>query len=339
MKITYERKNLDHCEVSRYVKDVTIRYVKDAENSDRLEKVYLMEVGWQCVSQKGMYKTGDKTMLIPPDSVLPFELGENLGITNYLGKGRVRVSKFRGNRSEGLLIDRKEIEDYLPYILKWEDLPTINMAGEMESAVKIPPQFSKYLHMENYLNVPYTFDVGEEIYYSEKIHGSSTRSAAMPDPETSLYKYYVGSHNVVLRETKGNLYWQAFNKYIRDKMPTDVLLFGEVFGPGIQHLAYGKSGFDILLFAAMKEYEYLTVPEFIEMCDYNGLPRVAFHKTIFESEEQLRTLADSPSEVTDKHIREGIVVTSASRPESIVKVISFNYLTSKKIKKKRTERH
>lgn len=339
MEITYERKELDHCEVSKYVKDVTVQWVKPAENSDRLERVYLEEVGWQCVSQKGLYKIGDKAILIPPDSVLPFELGEKLNITNYLSKGRVRVTRFRGNRSEGLLVNKEELEEYLPYILKWEDKPTVNMNGEMESASRTPYQFYKYLRIENFLNTPYVFDVGEKIYYSEKIHGSSARFAAMPNPETDLYQYYVGSHNVVLRETEGNLYWEAFNKYIRDKMPVDTLLFGEVFGPGVQHLTYGKKGFDILLFAAIKEGEYLSVPEFIEMCDYNGLPKVNFHKTTFESAEQLRGLADSPSEVTDKHMREGIVVMSAERPEGIAKVISFDYLTSKKMRKKRTERH
>ena len=339
MDITYERKELDHCEVSKRVRDVTVRYVKPAENSDRLEKIYLMEVGWQCISQKGLYEIGDEAMLIPPDSVLPFELGEELNITNYLSKGRLRVTRFRGNRSEGLLVDKERLEKYLPYILKWEDKPTINMSGEMESYNRIPHEFYKYIKMENFLNVPYMFDVGEEIYYSEKYHGTNTRMAAMPNPETNLYKHYVGSHNVVLRETKNNLYWKAFNKYIRDKIPTDMLFFGEIFGPGIQHLTYGRKEFDILLFGAMKNGEYLSVPKFIEVCDYNGLPRVNFHKTIFDTEEQLRNLADLPSEATDKHIREGIVVISAERPESIAKVISFDYLTSKKIKKKRTERH
>lgn len=339
MNITYERKELDHCEVSKYVKDVTIRFVTPAENSDRLEKVYLMEVGWQCVSQKGLYKVGDKVMLIPPDSVLPFELGEKLDITSYLSKGRVRVTRFRGNRSEGLLINKEKIKEYLPYILKWEDTPTVQMNGEMESASKIPYQFYKYLRIENFLNIPYTFDVGETIYYSEKIHGTNARFAAMPNPETNLYEYYVGSHNVVLKETEGNLYWKAFNEYIRDKIPTDTLLFGEIFGPGVQHIAYGRKKFDILLFGAMKNGEFLSIPEFIEMCSYNKLPRVNFHKIIFESEEQLRELADLPSEVTDKHVREGIVVVSAERPEGIAKVISFDYLTSKKMKKKRTERH
>ena len=341
MNITYERKELDHCEVSNRVNNVTVRFVKDAENSDRLERVYLMEVGWQCVSQKGLYKIGDEVMLIPPDSVLPFELGEKLGITNYLSKGRLRVTRFRGNRSEGLLVNKEEIEEYLPYILKWEDRPTVDMNGEMEKSSRIPNQFCKYAKMENFLNVPYMFDVGEEIYYSEKIHGTNSRFAAMQNPETGLYSYYVGSHNVVLRETKGNLYWKAFNEYIRDKMPVDTLLFGEVFGPGVQHLDYKRKKFDILLFAAMKYEEYMSVPEFIEMCDYNKLPRIHFHKTVFEGEEQLRSLADSPSEVTDKHMREGIVVISAERPEGIAKVVSFNYLTSNKLKKnlKRTERH
>lgn len=335
MDITYEREKLSQCEVSSYVKGVTIQRVEPADNSDNLDRVFFCEVGWQCIAQKDMYKEGDKVMLIPPDSVLPFQLGEELGITNYLSKGRVRVTRLRGNRSEGVIVPKEKVEPYLPYILKWEDPPNYRMKGDTEKASRIPIRFEKYMKMENFLNVPHIFEVGEDIWYSEKLHGTNSRFAAMVNPEIELYQYYVGSHTVVLKRTKDNLYWEAFEKYVRSNLPTDLLVFGEIFGQGIQHLHYERKEFNVLLFAAMKNGEYLTVPEFIEVCDYNGLPRVEFYKTKFESEEQLRGLSDAPSEYTSKHIREGIVVTSDSDPLKTVKVISFNYLTGKN----RTERH
>ena len=49
-------------------------------------------------------------MFIPPDSVLPFELTELLGITKYTNKGRIRVTKLRGNRSEGVIVDKDVVE-------------------------------------------------------------------------------------------------------------------------------------------------------------------------------------------------------------------------------------
>ena len=141
MEITYQR-FIDHCEVSPYVKEVTITEVTPADNSDNLECIRFEEMGWNCVSQKGLRKVGQKVMFIPAESVLPFELGELLEITKYLSKGRVRVTKLRGNRSEGLIVERELIEDYLPYIMKWEDLPSTAMSGEQMS----PSEVSPYMH-------------------------------------------------------------------------------------------------------------------------------------------------------------------------------------------------
>ena len=73
-----------------------------------------------------------------------------------------------------------------------------------------------------------------------------------------------------------------------------------------------------------------------QICGAFELPIVKFHEITFESIEQLREIANEPSELeTVPYIREGIVLVSKNFPEKMAKCIGFNYLTSKN----KTERH
>ena len=92
------------------------------------------------------------------------------------------------------------------------------------------------------------------------------------------------------------------------------------------------------IFASCKEnsLDYMSVEETIKLCDEFKIPRVEFHKKVYENIEWARDIANTPSEYTDKHIREGIVLREASGPIKFAKVISENYLLRKGTK---TERH
>lgn len=336
MEITYLR-DIDHCELSPYVKMVTINTVEPAENSDFLDKLTFKEMGWNAISQKGLHDAGKQVMFIPAESVIPYELSEELEVTKYLSKGRVRVVKFRGNRSEGLIVDREKVEPYLPYIMKWEDKPTVQMQGQTQSPSDVALDFCKFYKMPNILNEPDTFAIGEEIFHSEKLHGTNTRCGNLRHPQTEEYQFYVGSHNNVLKETEKNLYWRILKQY-KEKMPRDVVFFGEIFGMGVQHLHYGASEPKVAFFAATKKGVYLPIPTFCQLCYENDLPHVAFHTTRYESVEQIRELADSPSEC-NSDIREGVVLVSIAFPDRMAKCIGFKYQTRRDGQEKRTERH
>jgi len=339
---TYERE-INHCQPSPYVKKVTIKEVTNAENSDNLSLVSFEEIGWYCIDRKDAHKPGDSVLIIPPDSVLPFELSEKLEVTKYLSKGRVRITRFRGNRSEGLIIP-DGYEEWVPYIYKWEDLPTLSMRGEAMPGREIPIEFCKFYQMPNILNEPHIFRVGERILYSEKIHGTNLRTGNLQNPETQEYQTYVGSHEVVLKESDENLYWQTVKKFLEHKMPKDIIFYAEVFGPGIQHLHYGRKDPDVMIFAAAgrtkdRPLDYLLHEQVVKICIENDLPHVNFHEAVFESLEQIRQLADGDSEYTDQHYREGVVIVSKEHPDRMAKCIGFEYLQNKGKKKKRTERH
>jgi RNA ligase (TIGR02306 family) len=329
VNITYER-NVDHCSPTTYAKIVTIKEISPAENSDFLEKITFEELGWNCLSQRKLYKIGDKVLFIPPESVLPFELGELLGVTKHLSKGRVKVAKLRGNRSEGLIVEYDKAKPYLSYIMKWEDPPSTNMRGAALPRCDISPHFEKFYVIPNILNEPDIFRVGDKIYHSEKIHGINIRCGKLRHPVTEKYQLYVGSHTRVFKESKTNLYWQVVNEKLEKRLPENILFFGEIFGTDVQHLHYDRKHPDILLFAAMENDKYMPIHDFLWWCIEYDLPHVEFHFAIYESLEQIKALADSPSELTNSHMREGVVVTSVEHPEKMAKCVGSNYLTNRK---------
>lgn len=67
----------------------------------------------------------------------------------------------------------------------------------------------------------------------------------------------------------------------------------------------------------------------------NQLPLVNFTFTKFKSIDELRNIADKPSEYTTNHMREGIVIVSAQDPHRMAKLINLQYLSRHKQK----ERH
>lgn len=331
-QFSYER-DIGHCSPSEYVKEVTIKSVTPAQNSDFLDSIEFMEMGWCAIAKRGEHKAGESVMFIPAESVLPIELSELLGVTKYLAKGKVRVTRLRGNRSEGLIVPADAVELFIPAIMKWEDKPTVRMMGDAKSLIEVNVNFEKFYHMPNILNEPFTFEVGEKIVYSEKIHGTNTRMGILPNPVTEEAELYVGSHNVVLKEVESNIYWQAARRH-ENLLKPGIVFYGEIYGEGIQHFHYDEKVPTIVFFSASVKGTYLLPRDFMLLCDNHMLPRVKFHSTEFKDIEQLRELAEEPSELTKSHGREGIVICSAERPGRMAKCISFKYLA----KKNRTER-
>lgn len=340
MNVTYER-SVDHCEPTKYAKEVTVKSVVPGVNSDSLVVLSFEELGWKAVTSKDKnVVVGDKLFFIPTDSVLPLELGELLGINKYLSKGKVKPAKFRGNRSEGLVVEKEIVEPWLPYIMKWDDLPDVTMRGELLSSKEVPFEFVPFYKMPNLLNEPDTFKEGEIVFVSEKIHGTNARFGKMLHPETNEPVLYIGSHNTVQKPTSGSVYVETINRLMEkiggfEKLPLGVEFFCEIFGSKIQHLSYERTVPDVRVFATLFGMEYDTPETTMRICESLDVPTVKFHKIVFNSIDEMRTLSDAPSEYTNAHHREGIVIRAAEEGGRMAKLISIEYLSGNK----RTERH
>jgi RNA ligase (TIGR02306 family) len=157
----------------------TIEKLTPHNNADSLELAQIL--GWQLVVRKGEYKIGDKIVYFPIDTVLPQELSDRFGVTNYLSKGRIRCAKLRGEPSFGLAVkpenDEWQVgqnvaEYYAALGVKKYKPPVRVTAGDAELE---HPLFMTYTEIENMRNFPNVFKDGEMVVLTEKIHGSNSR--------------------------------------------------------------------------------------------------------------------------------------------------------------------
>lgn len=153
--------------------------IKPHPNADSLDLAIVG--GWQTVVRKDTFKAGELVVFVPPDTVLPQELSDALGVTKYLHKQRLTVAKLRGENSFGLVFpphpDAYEGQDVAEQYGITKYVPPVKMgAGD---AVAEAPVFFKYTDIENMRNYTGVFRDGEPVIYTEKIHGCFT-------PETNI---------------------------------------------------------------------------------------------------------------------------------------------------------
>jgi len=201
----------------------TIGSISEIPNSDNIELV--MVNGWNSITPKGEYKVGDLVVISTTDSVIPQELSDKMGVTNYLRKGqRVRTVKLRGVYSECLIIPTKYIPGYGDQyydgmdmmekmgITKYEPpVKTITLSsGGRKFKYHQNPNFHVYHKFPNMKNVPDMFNEGDEICITRKLHGTNARYGIVKKTNLSILdkirkwfgnqwiedEYVYGSHNV-----------------------------------------------------------------------------------------------------------------------------------------------
>lgn len=326
--------------------DLLIRVVKIDEvlphpNADKLEIIRLG--GWQIVSGKGNYQTGQTAVHVPPDAMIPKELADKWKVTPYLSwrsnatKGRVKTVRLRGAPSFGFLAPNDtnaEIDVNLAEVLgieKYEEPVPIGMqAGQMSRS---HPFFHKYTDIQNLRNYPDKIDYGEQVVVTEKIHGTNSRVGWVrtPDYENGGMSDYsekvIGTHRTQRKVEDPGVYGLPFEKYgeqlnklfdhFIDSMDhkgvggTDTfnsfIVFGEIYGTGVQDLTYGVERswrvFDIAI-----DGRYIGWEKTRALCEEHGLPIVPTLKEGFFTFEQLCDLAEGQSILSPGQIKEGIVV-------------------------------
>ena len=167
----------------------TIDEIRPHGNADTIELAIVG--GWQTVVRKGEFQPGDNVVYIPPDSILPLELSEKRGVTKYLSNGRVRVTRLRGENSQGLIFPaepewevEQDVAEHLG-IVKYEP-PLKFTIGDCEVD---HPLFPRYTDIENIRNFPDVLNLGEPVWVSEKLDGTNSRVGFVGG------QWMAGSHN------------------------------------------------------------------------------------------------------------------------------------------------
>jgi RNA ligase (TIGR02306 family) len=344
------------------------------------------------VKKSSNFKPGDRVVYIPQASLLPEYLLKRLGFWDYenavglLGgpqRNRVSAAKFRGLLSQGLClpVEQDKNDDELLWIegeqssmsaklgedvseflgvSKW--VPTIppELLGEMFSPGQ---EYVVDFEIEDVKAYPDAMIEGEEIEYTEKMHGVFTAVTLLPAKDTEvsgasafgfgrdcnmlLYSKGLGAQGMAFKNCESN----ASSVYVRSTtglrarlaelgscITEPLTIMGETFGPGVQDLHYGKAlGFR--MFGACSGYrgalEHYGPEKRAELARALDVEQVhCFYRGPF-SWETLAEHTDGKTSAAAGHIREGVVVTPVKQRDHIrlgrviAKSVSEKYLLRK----------
>lgn len=307
-----------------------ISKIRAHPQADRLEIAEVL--GWQVVVKKGQFKDGDRAVYVPPDAVLPKDVSDRFGVTNYLANGRVKCARLRGEPSYGLVVPPDdpawpEGMDVTQHYKVTQYVPPIR--PDVEGAMEDHPLFHKYTDMEDLRNYPDAFTTGEEVIVTEKCDGTNQRTGLVEG------QWMAGSHDLrrkppepqpappsPTREIRVSLYWfpisehcpfadktkQLLTEFANQRNAKSVILFGEVFGPKVQDFNYGRKQIDFVAFDLAVDGKYLDFDEFKSVCDKYGIPTVPVLYRGPIDVGVIRKLADENSAIGGERYREGVVV-------------------------------
>lgn len=283
---------------------VTIERIDSLEphpNADRLEIAKLL--GTQTVVPKGVFAVGDCVVFFPPDICLPPAVSAGLGVQKYLKHSlyqdekvqcRVAATRLRGIPSYGFIIKAPEVlsdratgtaVDEVWAAWKYEPPQRPSMQGDVEAD---PPNFPRYTDIQHYYCNTHAFPAGLPVRVTEKIHGTNCRFGLIKMGDH--HEYLGGSHRHARKKVDANgrysVYWEPLNvpgveallKHLASggngaEYVNDAILFGELFGPGIQDMTYGvpqgRVGFRV--FDIMVNGRYLDWPDLHAVCAQHGV--------------------------------------------------------------------
>lgn len=341
------------------------------ENADALE---LARVGgYLCVVGKGTWKTGDKACYIPEQSILPEKVITDLNLTGKLAgseKNRVKAIRLRGVLSQGLIYPAEaswNIGDDVTEALgvrKWEPVVPAVMGGEVYAA---GGHRTIGYDIENFKKFPDLIENGEDVVFTEKLHGSWTMFGVMPkhlmaDNGSDEFSNLVVSSKGLSAKglalkindvNRNNLYVRMalelnIVKRVQQVFPDlneQVFVLGETFGNGVQDLSYGFLNrsvqfrcFDVYI-GEPNNGRFLSSNELDSFCLDSNLERVpVLYRGPFSKGIMLDfTSGKETISGKEAHIREGLVVRPIIEREVFnlpgnrlqLKSVSGDYLTRK----------
>lgn len=330
-----------------------INSVEDHPNADRLEVVQVL--GYTVVVQKGAYKVGDAGIYFPPDMLLPEDVAVRLGVKQYLkhavypGDGmktqcRVSACRLRGVPSFGFLqgpINGKYGLDVTDQYDGRKYHPPVRVLG----GDCLPPldAFHQYTSIENIRNHPGVF-TDEMVRITEKIHGTNVRLGIIDG------ELVAGSHKT--RRVEGDprtMYWKPMEivepilRELSGLKRSNVIVFGEIFGQGIQDMDYGQPVPGFRAFDISIDGQYMSDVNFRIWTDKHNVPIVnsmycgPFDQKIVETATNGATTMTLDDNIRCKFKgREGVVIKPLCERHSdilggrlILKSVSVDYYQRK----------
>jgi RNA ligase (TIGR02306 family) len=355
-----------------------ISTVEPHPNADRLDIIRMVNMDWNCVTQRGAFKPGDAIVYIPIDSILTNALEAKIFGPDSkvkLHNSRVRTIKLRGAISQGLAVaphelglTRWQLGDNVAAelgITKYE--PPVSsgpLISGQSTRKQTNPNFRKYTGIENAKNYSNVFNTDEVVVVTEKLHGINARYAYVPYFAdtfikkvkkflglTPRWEFVYGSHNVQLqsntfnKQNGANVYLEMVDKYkLNELLMPGEALYGEIIGPDIQKgYHYGcKSGErKLVVFDVIKDGEWLSHEKLVAWCYRKNLKMVPTLYVGPYDANYIKTLTEGPSVLEPSQaVIEGVVVRPKEEQQSFIGRKILKYISETYLlDKNNTEHH
>jgi RNA ligase (TIGR02306 family) len=353
--------------------------VANHPEADRLDLVTVH--GYTSIVARDQFAVGDLVVYLPEAAVLPDYLIERLGLVGKLAGSkhdRVKAVRLRGIFSQGICMGVRgetqavtlinangesrqfaEGEDAAEFlgITKFEPPVPTHLAGEVANA---GTHLTVAFDIENIKRFPDVLADGEEVVFTEKLHGTFTGVGIVPEKDARdefvrgrfvVFSKGLGGQGLVFKDNAAN----ASNAYLRMAKGTGLLdamtaqfateaepvfFLGETFGK-VQDLEYGIKGLSFRAFAMVRGYRgnqrYEDNDAFEAILKTMGVARVPVVYRGPFSQEALMEHTRGKETVSGQalHIREGVVVTPVKERVDMgigrvcLKSISEDYLLRK----------
>ncbi|HEY4194541.1 MAG TPA: RNA ligase (ATP), partial [Mucilaginibacter sp.] len=272
-----------------------IRSLEVIEGADAIEKATVL--GWQLVVKKGEFQVGDLCVYCEIDSLLPerpeFEFLKSRGM-------RIKTIRLRGQVSQGIcfplsilpngtILEENTDCTAILGITKYEPPIPACLSGIAKGRLPsfIPKTDETRVQVLQQLLSKYR---GEKCYISEKLDGSSATFYINNN------EFGVCSRNLELLEDDENSFWKVARQMsIENKLRSlngNYAVQGELVGEGIQGNKLRLKGQTALFFNAfdIDRFEYLSLDQFIQLCQQLQLPTVPIIKTDYELDDDIDTI-------------------------------------------------
>jgi len=329
---------------------VRVDRIEEHPGADALEVAVVR--GYRCVVKIGAHRGGDLVAYIPEDAVVPEALLRRMRLwDDEKGRGmlagkrgdRVKAIRLRGIVSQGLLHpveghrEGEDLADVLD-IVKYEPPIPVHMQGEVANLRGHTLPYD----IESIQKFPGILQDGEEVVFTEKLHGTWTCFGYDPSlnhpelldggtiitskgnsdsglgfkwNEANDHNLYVMSFRAAMLETGR---WDEVRREC-ERSGEPLFILGETFGKKVQDLDYGQQGracriFDIYR-GPPRRGRFLDYDDLLEKASEWGLettPRLYRGPFSMEAAERHR---DGKTTLRGNHVREGIVVSPVKERE------------------------
>lgn len=238
-----------------------IKNISPIPNADAIEVVSVL--GWECVSKKGEFQTGDRCVYFEIDSLLPeipvFEFLRKSCFRQDLKKFRLKTIKLRKQISQGLALPISLFPD-LQNLETGTDVTDILGVEKYEPSIPAQIQgdakrFTWPISKTDELRIQsdegivlVSSLIGRPYYLTLKLDGTSC--SFIIDPEDN--EFHVCGRNYSYKQKPNHSFWVINERYgVEEKLRSiggKIALQGECVGPGIQQNKLGLPKIDYYIF-------------------------------------------------------------------------------------------